>query len=78
MPNRFQVHTETVDGGDKVLYSTDVIRVTPGSDGRVSISITDLNSFKAYRKYSATITAKNNVGEGNSTGQIPFSKLVSK
>ena len=78
MPNRFQVHTETVDSGDKVLYSTDVIRVTPDSDGRVFVSITDWNSFKAYRKYNATITAKNNFGEGNSIGQIPFSKFVSK
>ena len=77
MPDQFQVHAETSDGGDKVLYSTDVVRVTPDSDGRVFVSITDWSSFKAYRKYNATITAKNNFGEGNSTGQIPFSKLVS-
>ena len=78
MPDRFQVRVETNDGGDKVLYTTDDIRMTPDSDGRVFVSITDWSSFKAYRKYIATITAKNNFGEGNSTGQIPFSKLVSK
>ena len=78
MPDRFQVHAETNDGGDRVLHSTDEIRVTPDSDGRVFVSITDWSSFTAYRKYSATITAKNNFGESNSIGQIPFSKLISK
>ena len=40
MPDRFQVHAETNDGGDKVLYSTDDIRVTPDLDGKVFVSIT--------------------------------------
>ena len=73
MPDLFQVHAETVDGGKKALYSTDDIPVSPDSDGRVFVSI----SFKAYRKYNATITAKNDFGESNSTGAIPFSKPVS-
>ena len=78
MPNRFQVHAETIDGGDKILYSTDDIPVIPDSDGRVSVSIADRSSFKTYRKYNAIITAKNDFGEGNSTGEITFSEFVSK
>ena len=76
MPDQFQVHVETVDGGNKTLYSTDDIRVTPDLDGRVFLSITDTNCFKAYRKYNAIITAKNKFGESNSTGEIQFSKPV--
>ena len=67
---------ETVDGGNKALYSTGDIPVTLDSDGRVFLSITDRNCFKAYRKYNAAITAKNNFGESNSKGEIPFSKPV--
>ena len=78
MPGLFQVHVETVDGGDKALYSTDDIPVTLDSDGRVFVSITDRSSIKTYRKYNATITAKNDFGEGNSTGEIIFSEFVSK
>ena len=76
MPDLVQVHAETVDGGDKALYSTDDIPVTPDSDGRVFVSITDRSSLNAYRKYNAIITTKNNFGENNSTGEIPFSKPV--
>ena len=76
MPTRFQVHAETFDGGDKVLYSTDDIPVSPDSDGRVLISITGSSSLKAHRKYNAIITAKNDFGDSNSTGEIPFSKTV--
>ena len=78
MPDRFQVHAETDDGGNKALYSTDDIPVTLDSDGRVFVSITDRSSIKAYRKYNATIAAKNDFGKGNSTGDITFSKFVSK
>ena len=76
MPTRFQVHADTVDGEDKVLYSTDDIPVSPDSDGRVLISITDSSSLKAHRKYNAIIAAKNDFGESNSAGEILFSKLV--
>ena len=83
MPDRFQVHAETVDGGDKVLYCTDDIPVTPDSDGRVFIQLNtstpmctySSNILKAYRKYNATIAAKNYFGKSNSTGEILFSKL---
>ena len=83
MPDRFQVHAETIDGGNKTLYSTDDIRVTPNLDGRVLIQLNtstptctySSNSIKAYRKYNATIAAKNDFGERNSTGEILFSKL---
>ena len=76
MPDKFQVHVETDDGGNKALYSTDDIPVTPDSDGRVFVSIPNRSSLNAYRKYNATITAKNKFGESNSTGGIPFSKSV--
>ena len=76
MPTRFQVHAETIDGGDKVLYSTDDIPVSPDSDGRVLISITRSSSLKAHRKYNTIIAARNDFGYSNSTGEIPFSKPV--
>ena len=78
MPKQCQVHAETIDGGDKILYSTDDIPVTPDSDGRVFVSIGDRSSLNAYRKYNAIITAKNDFGEGNSTGEITFSEFISK
>ena len=84
MPDQFQVHAETIDGGDNILYCTDDIPMSPGSDGRVFIQLNTStptcthtnNSLKAYRKYNATIAAKNNFGESNSTGEILFSKSV--
>ena len=75
MPNRLQIYVETIDGGDKVFYSTDDIPVFPNSDGRQLISI---SSLKAYRKYNAIVAAKNVLGDSNSTGEIPFSKSVYK
>ena len=74
MPDQFQVHAETSDGGSKAVYSTDDIPVTLDEGGRVSVSMTDRSSLKSYRKYNATITAKNDFGESNSTGEILFSK----
>ena len=76
MPDLFQVHAETVDGGNKALYSTGDIPVHWTLGWKVFVSITDRISFKAYRKYNAIITTKNNFGESNSTGEIPFSKPV--
>ena len=86
MPDRFQVHAETIDGGDndekKLSYCTDDIPVTPDLDGMVFIQLNastptctySSHSLKAYRKYNATIAAKNCFGENNSTGKILFSK----
>ena len=78
MPDQFQVYAETTDSGNKVLYHTDNIPVSPDSDGRMIISIPGSSSLKlkAYRKYNATIAVKNDFGESNSTGEIPFSKPV--
>ena len=81
MPDRFQVHAETVDGGDKVLYCSDDIHMTPDSDGRVFLQLdasgaSDSGGLMAYRNYTTTIAAKNDFGESNSTGEILFSKLV--
>ena len=78
MPDGFQVYAETTDSGSKIRYSSDDIPVTPDSDGRVFVSITDRSSLEAYRKYNTMIAAKNSFGESNSTGEIPFSKPVSK
>lgn len=82
MPDRFQVHAETSDDENTVRYCTDDIPVTPGLNGNVFIQLNPStptcthrsNSLKAYRKYNATITAKNYCGENNSTGKILFSK----
>lgn len=84
MPDRFQVHAQTDDGGDPHFScSSDDIYMTPDSDGRVLLQL-DTNSIPtcapdsarltAYRNYTATIVAKNNVG--NSTGVILISKPV--
>ena len=87
MPDRFQVHAETIDGGDndenKLSYCTHDIPVTPDSDGMVFIQLNastptcthSSSILKAYRKYNATIATKNYFGETNSTGEILFSKL---
>ena len=85
MPDRFQVHAETVDGGDEVVYCTDDIPVTLNSDGRVLIQLSrstmslscrrhDSSNLEPHRKYKTIITAKNEVGDSNSTGDIHFSK----
>ena len=87
MPDQFQVHAETIDGGDndenKLSYCTDDIPVTPNLDGVVFIQLnTHTPTFaysssilNAYRKYKATIAAKNYFGKSNSTWEILFSKL---
>ena len=82
MPDLFQVHAETIDGGDKVSYCSDDIPVTPDSDGMVFIQLDasthapNSSRLMAYRDYTAWIVAKNDFGESQSTGEIPFSKLV--
>ena len=84
MPNKFQVHAETVDDDNKLTYCTGDIPMTPDSNGRVLIQLntstptcsSDSSSLKAYRKYNATIVAKNDLGESNSTREISFSKSV--
>ena len=82
MPDRFQVHVETTDDENTVHYCTDDIPVTPGLNGNVFIQLNAStltcthrsNSLKAYRKYNATITAKNGCGGNSSTGEILFSE----
>ena len=85
MPDRFQVHAETVDGGDKLTYCTGDIWVTPDPDGRVFIplntsnatySCDDNSSLVRHRRYKAIITAGNIAGGTNSTGNMYFSKFV--
>ena len=76
MPDRFQVHAETIDGGDPhVSYSSDDIHMTPDSDGRVFLQLYS-DRLMAYRNYTTTIAAKNKFGKSNSTGEILFSKPV--
>lgn len=77
MPNLFQIYAETIGSGNKAFYSTDDIPVTLDVDGRLTVIITDRSSLKSYLKYNATITARNDFGESNSTGEILFSKPVS-
>ena len=74
---------ETNDEDNKVTYCTDDISVTPDLDGQVFIQLNTTtpmckphsSNLTAYRRYNAMIAAKNNFGERNSTGKIPFSKL---
>ena len=78
MPDRFQVHTETNDGGKILHYCSDEISVIPDIAGRVFIELNtnDSSNLKPYRKYHAVITARNDFGVRNSTGEIQFSKPV--
>ena len=83
MPDQYQVHAETIDSGDSFPYCTDVIQATPDSDGKVFIQLNAMSCRKHYssrlephRKYRTIITAKNEAGESNSTGDIHFSKRV--
>ena len=59
--------------------------MTPDSDGTVFLQLDtsnvstcapDSDRLMPYRNYTATIAAKNDFGESNSTGEILFSKLV--
>ena len=82
VPDLFQVHAETIDNGNKALYCTDDIPVTLDSVGRMFIQLntstpkctTDSSSLESHRRYKVIFTAKNEVGESNSTGDIRFSK----
>ena len=83
MPDQYQVHAETIDSGDSFPYCTDVIQATPDSDGKVFIQLNAMScrrhyssSLEPHRKYRTIITAKNEAGESNSTGDIHFSKRV--
>ena len=84
MPDQFQVHAETVDDNNKLTYCTADIPKTLDSNLMVHIQLntstptctSDSSSLQAYRKYIATIVAKNDFGESNSTGKIPFSKSL--
>ena len=77
-PERFQVCTETNDGGKLLCYCSDKISVTPDLAGRIFIDLNtnDSSNLKPYRKYNTVITASNDFGEGSSTGEIQFSKLM--
>ena len=82
MPDQYQVHAETIDSGDSFPYCTDVIQATPDSDGKVFIQLNAMSCrrhgsrLEPHRKYRTIITAKNEAGESNSTGDIHFSKPV--
>ena len=84
IPDRFQVHAETVDDDNKLTYCTGDIPKTLDSNRRALIQlnmntptcISGRSSLKSHRKYNAMIVAKNDFGEDNSTGKIPFSKSV--
>ena len=83
-PDRFQVYAEIVDDENKLSYCTNDIPRTHDSDVMALIQLNistptckpDSSSLKAYRKYMAWIVSKNDFGESNSTGEIPFSKSV--
>ena len=84
MPNRFQIFAEIVDDENELSYCTNDIPRTLDSDVMALIQLNtttptcthDSSSLKAYRKYIAWIVSKNDFGESNSTGEIPFSKSV--
>ena len=82
VPDLFQIHAETIDNGNKAFYCTDDIPVTLDPDGKMFIQLnastptcsSDSSSLESHRRYKVILTAKNEVGESNSTGDIWFSK----
>ena len=81
MPDQIQIHAETVDDYNKLIYCTDDIAMVPDSYGRVVIQLntntptcTPDSSLKPHRRYKAVITGKNGAKRSNSTGDIHFSK----
>lgn len=82
MPDRFKIYAETVEDEDKHYYCTDYIAWTRDSDGRVVIQLntstptceSGRSSLEPHRRYKAVISAENEAGQSNSTGDIRFSK----
>jgi len=82
MPDRFKICAKTVEEEDEPYNCTDYIAWTRDSDGRVLIQLnastptceSGRSFLEPHRRYKAVITAENEAGQSNSTGDIRFSK----
>ena len=77
MPHQFQVYILAVRDKNNVCFC--VFPFTPNSNGMMFIHLNESTcgpGLVHHRRYKAIVTAKNNLGTTNSTGEILFSKLL--
>ena len=76
MPNQLQVHAFTIDDDQSSVHCSFIVPFTLNSNGMVFIRLnksTCGSSLVHHRRYKAIISAKNDLGTSNSTGEIFFS-----
>ena len=77
MANQLQVHALTIDDDKNNAHCSVTIPFTLNSNGMVFIRLnksTCESSLVHHRRYKTIISAKNDLGTTNSTGEILFSK----
>ena len=79
MPNQLQVHAFTVDDDQSNAHCSASIPFSLNSNGMAFIGLNESTcgpKLVYHRRYKTIITAKNDLGTTNSTGEILFSKLL--
>ena len=77
MPNQLQVHAFTIDDDQNNAHCSFIIPFILNSNGMVFVRLnkgTCGSSLVHHRRYKTIISAKNDLGTTNSTGEILFSK----
>ena len=77
MPNQLQVHAFTIDDDQNNAHCSVTIPFTLNSNGMVFIRLnkgTCGPSLMQHRRYKTIISAKNDLGTTNSTGEVLVSK----
>ena len=69
-----QLQVTIIDDDEGKVHRSNDTWEDPDSNGTVFINVSNSNILEPYRKYNAMITAKNDFGESESTGEISFSK----
>jgi len=76
VPNQLQVHASTIDDDQNSAHCSVTIPFTLNSNGMVFIHLNEStceSNLIHHRRYKTIVTAKNHLGETNSTGEILFS-----
>ena len=79
MPRRLKVCAFTIDDDDQNNAHFCAFQFAPNSNGMVFIRLNESScwpSLAHFRRYKTVITAMNDIGAANSTGEILFSKPV--
>jgi len=77
IPNQLQVHAFTIDDARNNAHCSIIIPFTLNSNRMVFIHLNDStcgSSLVHHRRFKTIISAKNDLGTTNSTGEILFSK----